>query len=177
MLLYKGKPDNHGVNIRIIFVTLSILVISTTLFGQRVENIRLELDGETINVYYDLFADSPNQTFDLQLFSSHDNYTNQVTNILGDIGLEIIPGSGKKIVWEAKEDLEELLNKEIDVLAYPFGLYNDEIKKLSHALGYNAGLTFDQDAWQDPQDLMEIKRISIYPNLNVVKFLEKLKNL
>jgi peptidoglycan/xylan/chitin deacetylase (PgdA/CDA1 family) len=78
---------------------------------------------------------------------------------------------------QSKEELENLLNQEITVLAYPYGLYNDEVKALAMAIGYKAGLTFDQDAWQDPTDLLELKRISVYPNLNVVKFLEKLKTV
>jgi len=76
---------------------------------------------------------------------------------------------------QSKDELEELLDKEITVLAYPFGLYNDDVKALSKAVGYKAGLTYDQDAWQNPDDLMELTRISVYPNLNVVRFLEKLK--
>ncbi|MBD3360163.1 MAG: polysaccharide deacetylase family protein [Candidatus Buchananbacteria bacterium] len=76
----------------------------------------------------------------------------------------------------SKDELEELLNTDITILSYPFGLYNQEIKDLAKAVGYKAGLTFDQDAWQDPQDLFELKRISVWPQMNVVKFLEKLKN-
>ncbi len=76
----------------------------------------------------------------------------------------------------SKDELEELLNTDITVLSYPFGLYNRDIKALTKAVGYKAGLTFDQDAWQDPQDLFELKRISVWPQMNVVKFLEKLKN-
>jgi peptidoglycan/xylan/chitin deacetylase (PgdA/CDA1 family) len=75
----------------------------------------------------------------------------------------------------SKDELEQLLNTDITILSYPFGLYNQEIKALTKAVGYKAGLTFDQDAWQDPQDLFELKRISVWPQMNVVKFLEKLK--
>jgi peptidoglycan/xylan/chitin deacetylase (PgdA/CDA1 family) len=77
---------------------------------------------------------------------------------------------------QSKEQLKDLLNKEITIICYPFGLYNDEVKSLAKAVGYQAGLTFDQDAWQNPEDLMELKRISVYPGLDVVKFLEKLEN-
>jgi len=75
----------------------------------------------------------------------------------------------------SKDDLETLLDREIKVIAYPFGLYNEDVKSLAQAVGYEAGLTFDQEAWQKVDDLMELKRISVYPNLNVIKFLNKLK--
>lgn len=77
---------------------------------------------------------------------------------------------------QSKEDLEKLLNKKIEVLCYPFGLYNDQVKQSAKEAGYKAGLTFDQDAWQDPDDLFALTRISVYPELNVMKFLDKLKN-
>jgi peptidoglycan/xylan/chitin deacetylase (PgdA/CDA1 family) len=76
---------------------------------------------------------------------------------------------------ESKEFLEKLLNKKSNILAYPFGLYNDEIKTQTKTAGYIAGLTFDQDAWQNPDDLFLLTRISVYPGLDVIKFLDKLK--
>jgi peptidoglycan/xylan/chitin deacetylase (PgdA/CDA1 family) len=81
-----------------------------------------------------------------------------------------------KELTDSKEFLEKLLNKKSNILAYPFGLYNEEIKAQTKTAGYAAGLTFDQDAWQDPDDLFALTRISVYPELNVSKFLEKLKN-
>jgi len=75
----------------------------------------------------------------------------------------------------SKDELGELLGQEINIICYPYGLYNQDVKDLAKAVGYKAGLTFDQDAWQDPLDLMELRRISVWPGLNVVKFLEKLK--
>jgi peptidoglycan/xylan/chitin deacetylase (PgdA/CDA1 family) len=120
-----------------------------------------------------------------------DNYLNDQEIVeLADSGLVEI---GSHTIWHpkltqisaderlkeleiSKDDLDTLLDKEINVIAYPFGLYNDDIKSLAQAVGYEAGLTFDQDAWQKVDDLMELKRISVYPNLNVIKFLNKLKN-
>ncbi|HDQ22519.1 MAG TPA: polysaccharide deacetylase family protein [Candidatus Uhrbacteria bacterium] len=80
-----------------------------------------------------------------------------------------------KELTESREFLEDFLDKKIAVLAYPFGLYNERIKELTEKAGYLAGLTFDQEAWQDPGDLLELKRISVYPGLNVIRFLEKLE--
>ncbi|MCX6745797.1 MAG: hypothetical protein NTX00_02135 [Candidatus Parcubacteria bacterium] len=55
-------------------------------------------------------------------------------------------------------------------------MYNQQIENLAKQAGYEAGLTFDQDAWQPTDNLLELKRISVYPGLDVIKFLEKLKN-
>ena len=77
---------------------------------------------------------------------------------------------------DSKEFLDKLLNKNINVICYPFGLFNQQVEGLAQEVGYNAGLTFDQEAWQKSDDLMGLKRISVYPGLEVIKFLDKLKN-
>ena len=77
---------------------------------------------------------------------------------------------------KSKDDLEELIPWQVTVLSYPYGLFNQDIKDLAKAVGYKAALTYDQEAWQDPMDLFELKRISVFPGMNVVKFLDKLIN-
>jgi len=121
-----------------------------------------------------------------------DNYLNEAEIIeivksgLGEVGshtiwhpklTQISAEQRLKELEISKDDLESLLNREIKVIAYPYGLYNEDVKSLAQAIGYEAGLTFDQDAWQKVADLMELKRISVYPNLNVIKFLNKLKEI
>jgi peptidoglycan/xylan/chitin deacetylase (PgdA/CDA1 family) len=100
-------------------------------------------------------------------FGSHTVWHSKLT--------KISPEELNKELIDSKEYLEKLLNHKIDILCYPFGLYNDEVKELAQTAGYRAGLTFDQDAWQNPDDLLALTRISVYPELNVIKFLEKLK--
>jgi len=81
-----------------------------------------------------------------------------------------------KELKDSKEFLDKLLNKNIETICYPFGLFNQQVEELAQEVGYKAGLTFDQDAWQKSDELMELKRISVYPGLEVIKFLDKLKN-
>jgi len=77
---------------------------------------------------------------------------------------------------KSQQVLKDLTGQSVGVLSYPFGLYDDRIKKLTAQNGYNAGLTYDQDGWQDPEDLYQLNRISVFPGMNVVKYLEKLEN-
>jgi len=81
-----------------------------------------------------------------------------------------------KELKDSKEFLERLLNKPVAILCYPFGLYNKTIEAMAQEIGYKAALTFDKDAWQNPDNLYELKRISIYPSLDIIKFLHKIKN-
>lgn len=80
-----------------------------------------------------------------------------------------------KELTKSKYVLEELLGTEINVLSYPFGLYDQDIKDLAQEIGYKAGLTYDQEAWHDPGDLMQLNRISVWPGMDVVSYLQKLK--
>jgi peptidoglycan/xylan/chitin deacetylase (PgdA/CDA1 family) len=75
---------------------------------------------------------------------------------------------------DSKDYLENLLGKKIEIICYPFGLYNDQVKQIAKEVGYKAALTFDQDAWQNPDDLFALTRISVYPELDALKFLDKL---
>ncbi len=100
-------------------------------------------------------------------FGSHTIYHPKLTQISTTEALKELINSRKY--------LEDLLDKKINVICYPFGLYNQQIEDLARQAGYQAGLTYDQDAWQNPTDLMALKRISVYPELNIIKFLAKLK--
>lgn len=100
-------------------------------------------------------------------FGSHTVWHPKLTKITAD--------EQRRELVDSKESLEKLLNKNVEILCYPFGLYNDAIKVLAKEVGYKAALTFDQDAWQNPEDLFALTRISVYPGLNVIKFLYRLK--
>ena len=73
----------------------------------RIENVRAERDGGQVIVYYDLMggkdeAYSVTVTLkreDIPLFK----YTPK--NISGDVGDDVIPGVGKKIVWEVAKEI------------------------------------------------------------------------
>ena len=74
-------------------------------FSQRIENLTPILTGENIEITFDLIDTVGGRTFDLQLFSSLDNYTSPLQYVSGDIGEEVSPGTGKKVIWEAKREL------------------------------------------------------------------------
>jgi len=87
---------------------LCLLLIFTgqnSALAQRITNLNTTLIGENIEITYDLIDDKGGQTFDLQFYSSHDNYTSPLINITGEVGEEITPGTNKKAIWEAKKEL------------------------------------------------------------------------
>jgi hypothetical protein len=81
------------------------LSISCSVMGQQFSIKRLEVAGDRINLYYDLADTIASRTYTITLFSSHDNFISPVQNASGDLGLEVKPGSNKKISWNVKEEL------------------------------------------------------------------------
>jgi peptidoglycan/xylan/chitin deacetylase (PgdA/CDA1 family) len=76
---------------------------------------------------------------------------------------------------ESKDYLEKLLNKKVDILCYPFGLYNKEVEEIAKEVGYRAGLRYNYSVWQDPTNLFEMSRLGVLPYVDILKLLEKMK--
>ena len=84
---------------------LTALSISCSVMGQQFSIKRLEVAGDKINLYYNLTDTIASRTYTMTLYSSHDNFISPVQKASGDLGLEVKPGSNKKIIWNAKEEL------------------------------------------------------------------------
>ena len=94
------------------FIKLLVILICThctfVVVGQHIENISMELNEDNITISYDLIDnDEGTNTFDLQLFASHDGFASPLRLVSGDIGIEVDPGSSKTIAWEAKKEIGE----------------------------------------------------------------------
>ena len=83
------------------------ILLACASYAQRIDNLTTVLAGEHIEITFDLIDEVGGRTFDLQLFSSHDNYASLLQYVSGDIGEEVSPGAGKKVIWEAKKELGE----------------------------------------------------------------------
>jgi hypothetical protein len=84
---------------------LVLLMASLVSDAQRMNIKGVELDGDRLNIYYDLVDENPSNTYTISVFSSADNFISALTKVTGDNGLEVRPGINKKIVWNAKEEL------------------------------------------------------------------------
>ncbi len=68
----------------------------------------IEQTAEDLIVYYDLIDTTFERTYSITLFIIDDDGSiNALKNVSGDVGIEIRPGSNKKIVWGAREELGE----------------------------------------------------------------------
>ena len=76
----------------------------------RVDNVRFErTPGGIVTVYYDLATDQPGAAFNVTLeVSPPDGEPRLAKSVTGDVGSNVKPGTGKKIVWDANKDIESL---------------------------------------------------------------------
>ena len=83
------------------------LLLPILSLAQRVQIKKIELAGEKIIVHYELDDSNPNNEYQLNLYTSRDNFTVPMTKVAGDIGNEIKAGSAKKLEWKFKEELKD----------------------------------------------------------------------
>ena len=83
------------------------LVASVSVLAQEFSIKKVELDGENINLYYDLIDTTFNRTYSINIYASNDNFIAPLTKTSGDLGLEVKPGIGRKVIVNAKQEFGE----------------------------------------------------------------------
>jgi len=58
---------------------------------------------EGVAVHYDLLDSTKDRLYTIHVFSSRDDFVNPLAKVKGDVGLDVRPGAGKKILWDPKE--------------------------------------------------------------------------
>src|SRR5689334_7171715 len=76
-----------------------LLLTSFCSVAQTVTIKKVELNGEKVIVHYDLDDGNPNNEYLISLYSSKDNFATALTKVAGDVGMEVKPGTDKKIEW------------------------------------------------------------------------------
>lgn len=97
---------NYIKNRKIEFLVISSFLVffSVTVFAQSVKNIEATVLDDIIVVTYDLNG-KESDLFDVNLYSSKDNFETPLTLVTGDVGQNVSPGKKKRIEWLAKNEL------------------------------------------------------------------------
>ncbi len=80
------------------------ICLSISAFSQTVVIKKVELAGEQVIVHYDLDDSNPNNEYLINLYSSKDNFSTALTKVSGDVGMDVKPGTGKKIMWMLRQE-------------------------------------------------------------------------
>jgi hypothetical protein len=102
-------PKGLCVSFAFVFVQLCGIVLHAQDFSIK----RVELDGDLVNVYFDLLDTTARRTYTINLYSSRDNYISPLDKVTGDMGLEVKPGANRKISWNTRQELGETFEGEV----------------------------------------------------------------
>jgi len=73
---------------------------------------------------------------------------------------------------ESKQTLQKLMGYEINLLAFPFGRFNQAVLENAHAIGYTR--VFAADPLLDANDFL-FERLDVYPEMSVLEFILKIR--
>ncbi len=90
----------------IVLILVGILIFSNhSVHSQRIEVVRANVNGDIVNITYDLISLNQNHLFEIRVYGSHNNYTFPLSLVSGEVGQDITPGQNKSIVWRAADEL------------------------------------------------------------------------
>ena len=110
---------------RFAFLLIFSLISLSNLMAQRVEIQKIFFKDSKVHVQYTLLDDKSDRSYQMQLYSSKDNYISPLKEVSGDVGVDIYPGEDKEIVWdpfaEYGQDFDDEVSLEIRGRVYiPF---------------------------------------------------------
>jgi peptidoglycan/xylan/chitin deacetylase (PgdA/CDA1 family) len=76
----------------------------------------------------------------------------------------LIKSTPEMLTWElenSKARLEKHTSKPVIALAYPFGLYDDNVIQQTKAAGYRAAFTIEPGLWASRDQLLQLPRLNI----------------
>lgn len=94
---------------RLLF-NVGLILLTPLLMAQTVENIRVEQEGEKLNIHYRIGGSTAGQLYFVTLTCSVDGGTPfEPVSVIGDVGANIRGGkSYNTIVWDVFDDMEEI---------------------------------------------------------------------
>lgn len=132
-----------------ITIILTIVFYSLTIFSQKVENIRTELDGEKINVFYQINDTVKDQTYNVMIYCSVDDKKKiKLKSVTGDVGFVENGKAEYKIVWDVLNEIDGLNTAEFSIELVPIKkngariLVSPGLYSRKWFVGYNAAPIF-----------------------------------
>lgn len=83
------------------------------------------------------------------------------------------PREARKEVEGSKRELERFLKKPVVSFAYPYGDLNEETKKTVREAGYTFGIAVQKGPSRFADDLMEIRRVHMFPDTSWIEYWKK----
>ncbi len=101
--------------IKYFFLTLLGGLWAISAQGQRVEIKEIYFEKAKLHVLYKLEDSKNDRAYQINIYSSKDNFISPLQAVNGDIGVEIYPGDSKEIIWDPFEEFGQDFNDEINI--------------------------------------------------------------
>lgn len=99
-LFYLGKVIRIGIPL------LSVMLFASSDLEAQVFAIKkIDQASSEVTIFYDLEDTGQPTPYFIQVFSSTNNFTNPLVNVRGDVGIGIVAGINRKIIWNMRSDL------------------------------------------------------------------------
>ena len=126
---------------RLIIISFFLALATGKITAQTFAITQVEMEVVKLNIYYVLQDADATNRYIIKLFSSRDNYSTPLKSVTGDIGVAVIPGNNKKIVFNISEefgaDFEDKISFQIRGSIYvPFIKLNESYAKLKRDKSY-----------------------------------------
>ena len=92
-----------------------MLLCCLSVKSQTVEIVNIGIDDGKVNMLFNIVDTLVGRYYTVRVYSSKDNYLNPLKELSGDVGMEVSPGFGKEIVWDAAKELGSSYDGELSL--------------------------------------------------------------
>ncbi len=99
-----------------LLIILITIMLQTSVFAQKIENVKSTQKGQNIEITYNITGSISKQKFNVKVYCSTDGgktYRSTLKSVTGDVGSNITGGYNKKIVWNVLKDTIILQSKNV----------------------------------------------------------------
>lgn len=121
------------------------------------------------------FISNPNFLTETHLKELEENKINIESHTANHLDLASLSREKQKEELEqSKKSLSDLLNKNIEYVAYPYGSYSDDTKNIARELGYKMGFSTDSGWASGKDDLFSIPRVYMSDFYDMNEFIRRM---
>jgi len=140
---------------------LFLLFIVFEGYTQKIENVKATADGDFVHITYQLFGEFPEQTYNVKVYSSKDEYAKPLQFAEGDANKSNITQGSRKITFDAKKEFQSFEGEvkfrivatvvsDFHVINPPMGLVTKRGKNIPVAWeGFRPGASVNIDLYVD----------------------------
>lgn len=88
---------------------------ATLCFAQEFSITKVEVTRESVVLHYSVIDTTRARLYSINLYSSRDNFIRPLQDVSGDIGIEVKPGTNKKIVWNSRKELGDSFAGDVEL--------------------------------------------------------------